>query len=449
MDPQVLFSQTIPVRYQPDVLVVGGGPAGCAAAWAAAQQKKSVLLLDGHSCLGGLGTAGMVPAFMHISDGEHFLCAGFASRLFQLLYHGEPKDCTLVDPDTGEVSTLLSIRAEDLKRSYDELLQESGVEFYFHSQLIGVTMCGQRIDTAVFAAKSGLFAVRAREYVDCTGDGDLSVMAGAGFDLGDENGHTMAASLCSLWSGIDWDRVRKPDERELERAIQDGVFRIPDRSLPGMWKISDSVGGGNIGHIFDINATDERSLTKGLVRGRQYMREYERYYKEYLTGFEKMELVATGSLLGIRESRRIRCKKTLDYSAFLERAVFEDEIGRYNYSVDIHPSNPSLQEHRVTSKNYGARRLLKGESYGIPYGSLVPEHTENLLVAGRCMGADKLMQGSIRVMPGCYITGQAAGAAAALCAEQGCTPAALHVPALQAALAKLGAYLPNFAAVGK
>lgn len=449
MDSQVLFSQTVPIRYQPDVLVVGGGPAGCAAAWAAAQLKKSVLLLEGHSCLGGLGTAGMVPAFMHISDGEHFLCAGFATQLFNRLYHGELNDCTFVDPDTGEVSTLLSIRAEDLKRSYDELLEESGAEFYFHSQLIGVTMCGRKINTAVFAAKSGLFAVRAKEFIDCTGDGDLSVMAGVGFDIGDENGHTMAASLCSLWSGIDWERVQKPDERELERAIEDGVFRIPDRSLPGMWKISDSVGGGNIGHIFNINAVDERSLTKGLIRGRQYMREYERYYKEYLTGFEKMELVATGSLLGIRESRRIRCQKPLTYSAFLERAVFEDEIGRYNYSVDIHPSNPSLKEHTITSRNYGARRLLKGESYGIPYGSLVPQNTENLLVAGRCMGTDKLMQGSLRVMPGCYITGQAAGAAAALCTEQDCSPAELDVPALQAALTNLGAYLPNFSGSSK
>lgn len=382
MASNVVFSKTIPVRYEPDILVVGGGPAGCAAAWAAAQFNKSVLLLEGHSCLGGLGTAGMVPAYMHISDGDHFLCSGFASRLFNRLYHGELDDCTFVDPHTGEVSTLLSIHAEELKRSYEELLAASNVEFYFHSQLIGVTMCGKHLDAAVFAAKSGLFAVRAKVFIDCTGDGDLSVMAGVGFDMGDEKGHTMAASLCSLWSGIDWERVEKPDDGELEHAIKDGVFRIPDHSLPGMWKISDSVGGGNIGHIFGINAVDERSLTEGLIRGRQYMSEYERYYKEYLTGFEKMELVATGSLLGIRESRRIHCKKPLTYSAFWERAVFEDEIGRYNYSVDIHPSDPSLKEHTLTSRNYAARRLLKGESYGIPYGSLIPQGTDNLLVAG-------------------------------------------------------------------
>lgn len=433
----ISFERSIPVRHQVDVLVAGGGPAGCAAAWAAAKMGRKVLLLEGHSCLGGLGTAGMVPAFMHISDGYHLLCAGFASALLERLYQGA------VHLKTGETGAGLSIRAEELKRIYDELLTEAGVEFYFHSQLIGVTMEGRKIDTAVFAAKSGLFAVRARQFVDCTGDGDLSVMAGAPFDMGDEEGHTMAGSLCSLWSGIDWKRVQKPDDREIARAIEDGVFAVPDHSLPGMWKISDSVGGGNIGHVFGLDATDEHSLTKGLIRGRQYMREYETYYKKYLTGYENMELIATASLLGIRESRRIRCVETLTFEAFRTLAVFRNEIGRYNYSVDIHPSNPSLEEHLKTSGNFSARHLAKGQSYGIPYGALVPQNTENLLVAGRCIGTDKLMEGSIRVMPGCYITGQAAGAAAALCAGNAQAPAGLNVQTLQKVLLELGAYLPN------
>lgn len=433
----VTFLRSIPVRHEVDVLVVGGGPSGCAAAWAAAQSGQKVLLLEGHSCLGGLGTAGMVPAFMSISDGYHFLCAGFAGKLLQRLYSGE------IDMQTGEAKTGLSIRAEDLKRIYDELLEEAGVEFYFHSQLIGVMQDGRRIDTAVFAAKSGLFAVRAKQFVDCTGDGDLSVMAGVPFDMGDEDGNVMAGSLCSLWAGIDWKHVQKPDDREIERAVDDNIFKIPDYALPGMWKISDLTGGGNIGHVFGVDATDEHSLTKGLIRGRQYVREYEKYFKEYLTGYENMELISTASLLGIRESRRIRCIETLTYWDFQNLSVFENEIGRYNYSVDVHPSNPSLEEHLKTHGDFKARHLSKGQSYGIPYGALVPVDTENLLVAGRCIGTDRLMEGSMRVMPGCYISGQAAGTAAALCAEAGVKPAELNVEKLQKALLALGAYLPN------
>lgn len=431
------FNKTVPIRHEVDVLVAGGGPAGCAAAWAAAQAGRKVLLLEGHSCLGGLGTAGMVPAFMHISDGYHLLCSGFASELLARLYNGA------VNQETGTTEKGLNIKAEDLKRIYDELLTQAKVEFYFHSLLIGVTMKESRIDTAVFSAKSGMFAVKAKQFIDCTGDGDLSVMAGAPFVMGDEDGNMMAGSLCSLWAGVDWTRVQKPDDRAISDAINDGVFTIPDHSLPGMWRVSDSIGGGNIGHVFGLDATDEHSITKGLIRGRQYVREYEKYFKEYLTGYESMELVATASLLGVRESRRISCIETLTYEAFQTLAVFENEIGRYNYSVDIHPSNPSLEEHLKTNGNFNARHLSKGESYGIPYGALIPKNISNLLVAGRCMGTDKLMEGSIRVMPGCYITGQAAGAAAALSVSEKMNPSELDVKKLQKALLKLGAYLPN------
>ena len=432
------YQKEIPVRFEPDVLVAGGGPAGCAAAWAAAKAGAKVLLLEGHSCLGGLGTAGMVPAFMSMGDGERFLCSGFANDIMQGLY-GEDFDLKTGVYAKGS----MSIRAEELKRLYDEALERAGVEFFFQTQLIDATVEDGRIQEAVFTAKSGIFAVKAKMYIDCTGDGDLSVMSGASFEKGDEAGNMMAGSLCSLWSGIDWSRVIKPDSRKIERAIEDGVFAIPDRSLPGMWKISDSVGGGNIGHLFGLDATDERSLTKGLLRGRQYVKEYERYFKDYLTGYEKMELIATGSLPGIRESRRIRCIKTLDYSAFETLAVYDDEIGRYCYSVDIHPSNNSLAEHLKTNGNFKARHLKKGESYGIPYGALVPKDLQNVVVAGRCIGTDRLMHGSMRVMPGCYISGQASGAAAALCIKRGEAPEKLDVKALQRALLDLGACLPN------
>lgn len=433
----IQFEQNIPIRHEVDLLVAGGGPAGCAAAWAAAKLGARVLLLEEHTCLGGLGTAGMVPAFMHTSDGEHFLCSGFGTELLGRLYQDT------IDLHTGIRKQGLSIPVEDLKRIYEELLQEAGVEFYFHSRLIGISGQEDGIGTAVFAAKSGLFAVKAKMFVDSTGDGDLSVMAGAGYDLGDEEGRTMAATLCSLWAGIDWTRVKKPDSREIGHAIADGIFSIPDQSLSGMWKISDTVGGGNIGHIFGIDATDERSLTRGLIRGREYMREYGRYYREYLTGYEQMELIATASLLGIRESRRIRCMETLTLDAFQTRAVFANEIGRYNYIIDIHPSNPSPEEFQKSQERGTVFQLGPGESYGIPYGALVPQHTKNLLVAGRCIGADKPMQGSIRVMPGCFITGQAAGAAAVLCITEGVCPAELDVSKLQKALLSLGAFLPN------
>ena len=211
-----------------------------------------------------------------------------------------------------------------------------------------------------------------------------------------------------------------------------------------MWRISDGVGGGNIGHTFELDGTDEESLTRAYVWGRKSLLEYERYYKEYLQGFEGIELLSTGSLLGVRETRRIIGDYILNLDDFRSLAVFDDEIGRYSYPIDIHIAKPDKESYEAFHKEFTTMRLKKGESYGIPYRVLTPKGLTNVLVAGRCVSTDRSMQASIRVMPGCYITGQAAGVAAAMVAGSGGDAHALNVPELQLRLKQLGAYLPNF-----
>ena len=203
------------------------------------------------------------------------------------------------------------------------------------------------------------------------------------------------------------------------------------------------MGGGNIGHTFDLDGTDEVSLTRALLWGRKALREYELYYKKYLIGFEEMELAGTGSLLGVRETRRIVGDYVLDLDDFKRLSVFEDEIGRYSYPVDIHIAKPDKKSYDEFHKEFSTLRLGKGESYGIPYRILTPKGLANTLVAGRCVSTDRSMQASIRVMPGCYITGQAAGVAAAMAARSGCDTRSIDAGDLQARLKAMGAYLPN------
>jgi len=431
---KITFSRELDVRHHVDVFIAGGGPAGAAAAITATRQGVRVFLAEEQACLGGMGTAGLVPAFMQFTDGIHFLAGGIGEEILNRLreYGGK---------DMGEA---FSIKAEALKRVYDDLLLEAGVDFALLTQLIGVEARDGKVSHAVLAAKSGIYAVEAKIFIDCTGDGDLAVWAGAPYEKGDEKGNMMAGTLCSLWSGIDWTRVKKPDSRELERAFAEKVFSVQDRHLPGMWKISSKSGGGNIGHTYGVDGTDERSITKALLYGRKLLDEYELYYKKYLTGYEDMELMATGSLLGIRESRRIMGDYVLNLQDFLNRSVFEDEIGRYSYPVDIHASDASEESYAKFEREYTTLRYGPGESYGIPYRCLIPQKLENVLVAGRCVSTDRAMQASIRVMPGCYITGQAAGVAAALAARNGITTRQLQVAELQKLLKEMGAYLPNF-----
>ena len=432
------YQRELNVMYEPDVLVVGGGPAGIAAALAAARQGAAVRLVEAHSCLGGMGTAGMVPAFMQFTDGVNFLADGVGREVLGALRAAGGS----VPPDG------MGIRVEVLKRVYDNLLTSAGIPFTFHTQVVDVSAHNGHIHEVICAGKSGLFAIRAKVFVDCTGDGDIASLAGARYEKGDRHGNLMPGTLCSLWTGIDWNKVRESGlgtgNSRIEDAFRDGVFTLEDRHLPGMWRVGTTLGGGNIGHTFGLDGTDEESLTRAYLWGRKSLQEYERYYNGYLKGFEEMELVATGSLLGVRETRRIIGDYILNIDDFKRLSSFEDEIGRYSYPVDIHIAKPDKQSYDRFTKEFTTMRLAKGESYGIPYRILTPKGLDNTLVAGRCVSTDRNMQASIRVMPGCYITGQAAGVAAAMAAQAGTDTRGFDVRHLQMKLKAMGAYLPNF-----
>ena len=429
------YVKEIEVRHSVDILIAGGGPAGIAAAVTAARLGKSVFLAESAGCLGGLGTAGGVPAFMQFGDGVNFLAAGFGEEI-----HDKNREL-------GGVGD--GIRAEVLKEIYEDMMVDAGVQFTYFTQLIDIICDGSYAETAIFASKSGIFGVRAKIFIDGTGDGDLAVMAGAGYEKGDTGGKMMPGTLCSIWAGIDWSRAKTwGQDTELERAFADNIFRDKDRHLPGMWKLGDIIGGGNIGHAFGVDGTDEVSLTRAFIEQRKKLKEYEHYYKNYLEGYENMVLVATGAILGIRETRRIIGDYVLNLDDFKARAVFDDEIGRYCYPVDIHPASPDEKDFQAFKEEYFKDlRYEKGESYGVPYRILTVKGLDNVLVAGRCVSSDRYIQGSIRVMPGCYITGQAAGTAASIAVEKNTHIRGFDVSVLQSKLKDLGAWLPNFESV--
>lgn len=438
-DSMIEFKSQVPLIDAVDVLIVGGGPAGLAAASAASRQGSRVFLAEAASCFGGLGTAGLVPAFMQFTDGVHFLAGGIGREIFDRLARMGNKT---INP--------YSIQVEVLKRLYDEMMIEDGVQFRFESRLIGIEQTDGRVTHGIFAGKTDWFAVAAKVVIDATGDALVCHMAGSPCEKGDDEGKMMAGTLCSIWSGIDWSRVKRPDNREIERAFADGVFTVEDRHLPGIWHIGQTLGGGNIGHSFDVDGTDEVSLTRALIHGRKLLTEYEQYYKKYLTGYEDMELVVSASMMGIRETRRIKGDYVLNLQDFYDRAVFADEIGRYAYPVDIHASKSDRGSFDQFLKDHTELRYKNGESYGIPYRCLIPAGLENVLTAGRCVSTDRYMQSSIRVMPGCYITGQAAGVAAAMAASVKTDEQAgegdvraVDVAELQRRLLAMGGYLPN------
>ena len=433
---QIKFTRKIEVRKDVDVCVIGGGPAGIAAAAAAAKQDAQVFLAEAHTCFGGMGTAGMVPAFMTFSDGVNILAAGVGSDILERL-----RKVGGTGPDNG-----LAIKPEVLKRVYDEYILFHKIDFLFQTTLIGAEYNAGVVSSAVFAAKSGLFAVKAKIYIDCTGDGDLAVMAGADFESGDENGNLMPGTLCSAWNNVDWEKHKacgKAPQEFLTKAFEDEIFRVNDPHHPGMWRIGERLAGGNVGHTFGLDSTDEKSLTEALVEGRQQLPEFENFYKNYVPGFENIELISSGSLLGVRESRRIIGDYVLNLQDFINCSSFDDEIGRYCYPVDIHISKPCKEHYAKFEKENKTFCYKKGESYGVPYRILTPIKLKNVLVAGRCVSSDRYIQSSIRVMPGCFITGQAAGTAAALASAENLDTHQISIKKLRKKLINIGAYLPD------
>ncbi len=429
------YQREINLKYDVDVFVAGGGPAGIAAAVTAARMGRKVFCAEKAQCFGGMATLALVPAFMRFSDGENFLAGGIGREIFDKLY-GEDSDFTLKE---------IPIDTEKLKLVYDNIMIESGVQFAFDTEVIDAETENGEIKYLIIRSGEELCGAKAKVYIDATGNGTLAVKAGAPYEMGDENGLMMPATLCTTWSGIDWSRAefkagKDPDARMLPKAFEDGVFSVKDPKLSGMWPFENDRGGGNIGHAFGVDGTDAESVTEGILDARRRMGEYQYYYNNYLPGYENARLTSTANVLGIRESRRITGEEYLTSDAYFEHAVFDNEIGRYAYPIDMHLSKIGVKEkfEGIFEKDYE-----KGKSYGIPFGCLIPKNTVNLLMAGRCISGDREIIGSLRVMPGCFITGMAAGAAAAMSAMEGKSVRKLDIKKLQKKLKDMGAYLPN------
>jgi hypothetical protein len=443
------FARQIPVRAEVDVFVAGGGPAGVAAAVGAARQGASVFIAEGEICFGGMGTSGGLPMINCFSDEINFLAGGVGREVHDRLIAAGG---TIEHPLRKKSD--LYIQPEALKLVYDQLItSEARITSLLATHVIAIEAADGVISHVICCGKSGMFAVRAAAVVDATGDGDLCVWAGAPFAKGDPHGHMQPGTLVSMWAGIDWPATEAAgcglwnQSGKIKQAIADGVFTSPDPGMPGIQPTGRTIGNGNVGHLFGVDGTDERSLTAAAMLGRRMMPEYARYFREYLRGYEKLELCSSAARVGIRETRRITGDYELTVDDFVRLAVFDDEIGRYCYPVDVHASTlaDATAPPSKTNDHFERYRLKPGQSYGIPYRILTPRTLKNVMVAGRCVSGERMLMGSLRVMGGCYITGQAAGVAAAMAAASGTDVHALPVREVQRRLKALGAYLPNLA----
>ncbi len=386
-----------------DIIIAGGGPAGCAAAIAAARQGADVLLLEAGYCLGGMATAGLVSKWAPLTDKEKVIYRSVSLEIIKRY-----KKAANQPEDKWD---WITIEPEALKRVYDDMLLEAGA-----SVLFGTTVCDAVCENGVVKSvialtKSGLTEFCAKQFIDCTGDADLAVKCGVPFEKGDpDDGTLQPSSLCFEISNIDKSKVDIP----IGSNSKDGLWAtmMAEKKFPLLRKhfipawINDSTLIANAGHLFDVDNTDPKSVSAAMIRGRKIAEQYLQAPKYYLPdAFLNATVCVTAPALGVRESRRIISDYVFTVEDYAERRSFPDEIGRNCYWLDCHGK-------KSVDKVYG--RYGPGESHGIPFSCLLPKNTKNLLVAGRCAGFTRQALATMRVMPNCLCMGEAAGIAAAL-----------------------------------
>lgn len=412
-----------------DVIVVGGGPGGCAAAISAAREGARTLLIEAMGQLGGMGTLGMVPAWCPFSDGEKIIYRGLAERIFNESKKGVPHE-------PADKLDWVNINPEYLMRVYDKMVAEAGVEVLYFSRVAAVEKSSDdELEAIIVANKLGLMAFKAKIFIDATGDGDLAAWAGAEYSKGDADGVLQSSSLCFSLANVNMEayyngvNIQTDDKQSPIHALADsGRYPLLSHHL-----CLNPVGPGviqfNAGHI-DGDTTDPKSISQAMIIGRETAEQHLQALREINpAAYGEAFVVRTAAVLGVRDSRRIIGDYVFTAKDWNDRRTFEDEIGRNSYFIDIHKVG-------FDPVKYG-----KGDSHGIPYRCLTPKGLKNMLTAGRCISTDDVAFGSLRVMPPCLVTGEAAGMAAVHAIEQSrCDVHAIDVQYLRKRLREEGQY---------
>ncbi len=406
-----------PVFGEFDVAVVGGGPAGIAAATSAARRGARTLLVERYGFLGGMGTAGGVTNFAGLygrRGGEmQQLVHGVVDELLDRIHHLGG----LNQPQDG-LQGRIRVRSYDTsayKCAADELLLDAGVQLLFHAHAAGVAMAGGgQIDSVLVETKSGREAIRARQFIDASGDADLAHFAGVPCELGDGAGDSLYPSTMCRIGNVDADRALAAvgEFKAIDALMAQAAdrYRFPRRGAilrpqrnPREWRANVTQLGNDQGRAVD--ATDARQLSAAESEGRRQIVEYLRFLRAEVPGFEAAELLEIAPQVGVRETRRVHAAYNLSGEDVLGSARFDDVIGLNAWPVEMHLAG------RI---EWGFPRDADNAYNHLPWRMLVPRGVDNLLVAGRCAGMEHLGQSAARVSGGCFVMGQAAGTAAAL-----------------------------------
>ena len=404
-----------------DVIVVGSGPSGIAAAIKSSESGCKTLLIEKCGAVGGISTTGMMSHFtgnvrsnlyerILKNAGEKNVFKGYASRV-------------TIDP-------------EMLKNTYYEMLSKAGTELLLYTFVCDVITEGNRVCGVITESKSGRRAYKAKIIIDCSGDGDVAFFAGAEYFKGrEEDGKMQPATLMFKVGGVDTDRAVFPGSFETEVETEKGELQsLAKKILPypaGHVLLYKSTIPGtvtcNMTNCVDVDGTKAEDLTRAETVCRSQMEPIVEFLREYAPGYEKCYITGAASLIGIRETRHFKGLKTINETDIAEARFFDDWVVRDAYfNFDVHNLTGSGLDKTGSQKNFTQKK-----GYTIPYGCLVPVKTDGLLLSGRNISGTHMAHSNFRAMPICVAIGEAAGAAASIAVKKNIQPREVNVAEIQ------------------
>jgi ribulose 1,5-bisphosphate synthetase/thiazole synthase len=444
-------ARSVDVILETDVLVVGSGPGGLAAALAAARAGARTALIDRNGCFGGNITQVGVEGFAWYRHEQTVDCEGIGIE-----FEERAKAMGAAMPEPQSLSHALD--AEMFKWVADVLVQEAGVTPLLHRLGVAPILEGGAIRGVLTESKAGREAILAKRVIDATGDADIATRAGAPVRKSPKQ-EMMAVSVMFSMSGVnkrrfidavkadpqtyaDWsgngewdyettgkeDKLFSPFLRKpFKQALAAGIIPPSLHTIAGTWGTVTDQGDLtylNLVHVPEIDGTDPHDLTLGEMRGRREAIYALEALRGFMPGCEDAKLRNFGMTLGIRDTRKIDALYNLTATDVREQGRFDDAIGIFPEFID----------------GYGILILpTTGRYWHVPYRALVPKGVGNLLVAGRCIGGDKVSHASARNMMCCAVSGQGAGVAAAVSLQRDEALDQLNIGAVQKELARQGA----------